>query len=379
MNKEINLIFDRAWIEINLNNLASNIKEVKTLINKRTNIMAVVKANAYGHGSLLVARKLNELGIKDFAVATLEEGIELRKGNIQGNILILGYTSPVNLKYVIKYDLIQTIVDFEYSEKIKNLGLKKTLKCHIKINTGMNRIGTRYDDYQKLTAIYHNPFLNVLGSFSHLCAADSIKEEDIEFTNKQINHFNQAINYLKEHDINPGKLHLQASYGTLNYEACLYDYVRIGILMHGVNSLNSVYRKRKLELKPVLSLKAKITSIREINAGESVGYSRTFIATSKMKIAALSIGYADGVFRSLSGKDMLVKINDSFQKVIGRICMDQMIVDVTGLSKIKEGDIVTLIGKEKEISAETQAEKAGTTSYELLSRLGMRLDRIVID
>lgn len=374
-----NLIKDRAWIEINLSNLEHNINEVKKLLKGSTKIMAVVKANAYGHGSVLIANKLMELGITDFAVTTLEEGVELRKNNISGNILILGYTSPEDLKYVIEYDLIQTIVDFDYAEKIKTLDLAKPIKCHVKINTGMNRIGERFDHFDKLLAIYQNPALNILGTFSHLCAADSKEEDDIQFTYAQINNFNTAISYLKSKGINSGKLHLQASYGTLNYEAGPYDYVRIGILMHGVNSLNSVYRKRNLDLKQVLSVKAKVTSVRKISEGETVGYSRTFKASSNMVIAALSIGYADGFFRSLSGKDMLVKINGSYHKVIGRICMDQMIVDVSNLENIKEGDIVTLIGKEAEISAPTIAEKAGTTSYELLSRLGSRLKRIIVN
>lgn len=374
-----NLIKDRAWIEINLSNLEHNINEVKKLLKGSTKIMAVVKANAYGHGSVLIANKLMELGITDFAVATLEEGVELRKNNISGNILILGYTSPEDLKYVIEYDLIQTIVDFDYAEKIKTLDLAKPIKCHVKINTGMNRIGERFDHFDKLLAIYQNPALNILGTFSHLCAADSKEEDDIQFTYAQINNFNTSISYLKSKEINPGKLHLQASYGTLNYEAGPYDYVRIGILMYGVHSLNSVYRKRNLDLKQVLSVKAKVTSVRKISEGETVGYSRTFKAPSNMVIAALSIGYADGFFRSLSGKDMLVKINGSYHKVIGRICMDQMIVDVSNLENIKEGDIVTLIGKEAEISAPTIAEKAGTTSYELLSRLGSRLKRIIVN
>lgn len=373
------LIYDRAWIEINLGNLEHNISAIKTLLKGNTKIMAVVKANAYGHGSIIIARKLQELGITDFAVATLEEGIELRKNNMTGNILILGYTSPEDLKYVNTYDLMQTIVDYDYAEKIKTLGLNQPLKCHVKINTGMNRIGERFDQYDKLLAIYQNPALNICGTFSHLCAADSKEEDDIKFTHSQIANFNQAISYLKSKGINPGKLHLQASYGTLNYDIGPYDFVRIGILMHGVHSLNNVYRKRILNLKPVLCVKAKVTSVREISAGETVGYSRTFKASSKMKIATLSIGYADGFFRSLSGKDMLVKINGNFHKVIGRICMDQMIVDVTDLDNVKEGDIVTLIGKEKEIGAEATAEKAGTTSYELLTRLGSRLKRTVID
>ena len=186
MNKENSLLTDRAWVEVNLENLEHNINEIKKVIQPKTKIMAVVKANAYGHGSILIAEKLSEIGINDFAVATLDEAIELRKHNIKGNILILGYTNFEDLKYVIQYDLIQTIVDYNYSEKIKELKLSQKLNCHIKINTGMNRIGERYDNMDRLIKIYENPRLNILGTFSHLCVADSDKKEDIEFTEKTL-------------------------------------------------------------------------------------------------------------------------------------------------------------------------------------------------
>lgn len=152
--KENNLLKDRAWIEIDLDNLVNNIGEIKKIISPKTKIMAVVKANAYGHGALLTAKKLSEIGITDFAVATLEEGIYLRKNNIQGNILILGFTNFDDLKYVMKYDLIQTIIDYDYSEKIKELNFNEKLKCHIKINTGMNRLGEKYNHLDKLYKIY---------------------------------------------------------------------------------------------------------------------------------------------------------------------------------------------------------------------------------
>ena len=182
MDKENTLLKDRAWIEINLNNLENNINELKTILNSKTKIIAVIKANAYGHGSFLIAEKLINIGITDFAVATLEEGIELRNQNIKGNILILGYTSIKNLEYVIKYDLIQTIVDYNYSEQIKKINLPQKLKCHVKINTGMNRIGEKFDNIKKLKEIYKNPKLNILGTFSHLCVADSNKKEDINIS-----------------------------------------------------------------------------------------------------------------------------------------------------------------------------------------------------
>ena len=377
MNKENSLLTDRAWVEVNLENLEHNINEIKKVIQPKTKIMAVVKANAYGHGSILIAEKLSEIGINDFAVATLDEAIELRKHNIKGNILILGYINFEDLKYVIQYDLIQTIVDYNYSEKIKELKLSQKLKCHIKINTGMNRIGERYDNIDKLIKIYENPMLNILGTFSHLCVADSDKKEDIEFTEKQIENFNKCIKQLKENGQDVGKVHLQSSYGAINYNTETYDYVRIGIIMYGVNSDNTAYQKNKLDLKPVLSLKARVTSVKEINKDDSVSYGRTYIADSNRKIASISIGYADGFPRCLSNKNMLVKVNGNYSKVIGRICMDQCVIDVTDVKEIKTGDVVYIIDCDDiNLSSEKFAMNADTITNEFLSRLGNRLPRI---
>ncbi len=369
---------DRAWIEVDLENLENNINQIKKVISYKTKIMAVIKANAYGHGALIISKKLLEIGINDFAVATLDEAVTLRKNNIGGNVLILGYTNFADLKYVIKYDLIQTIVDYNYSEKIKELDLKDRLKCHVKINTGMNRIGEKYDSIDKICKIYENEKLNILGSFSHLCVADSREVEDIEFTKTQINRFNECIRVLKSKGYDTGAIHLQSSYGTINYVGLNYDYVRIGILMYGVNSSKDSYELNKLELKPVLSVKARITSIREIEANDSVSYGRTYIAQQRRKIATISIGYADGIPRNLSNKDMFVKVNEEYGIVIGRICMDQMLIDITSLSNVNVGDIVTIIGQDEKISAEEVSYKAGTITNELLCRLGDRLKRIVV-
>ena len=364
--KENNSLRDRAWIEIDLVNLVNNINEIKKIISPKAKIMAVVKANAYGHGALLIAKKLSEIGITDFAVATLEEGIYLRKNNIQGNILILGFTNFDDLEYVIKYDLIQTIIDYDYSEKIKELNLNEKLNCHIKINTGMNRLGEKYDHLYKLYKIYENEKLNILGTYSHLCVADSDIKEDIDFTNRQIELFNDT-----------GKVHLQSSYGIINYTGLDYDYVRVGILMYGVNSSKESYQLTHLKLKPVLSLKARITSLKEVDKNESVSYGRTYIAREKRKIAAVSIGYADGIPRNLSNKGLKVKVKDIYCNVVGRICMDQLLIDISDITNIKTGDEVILIGENEKISASMIAMKGGTITNELLSRLSNRLPRIV--
>ena len=375
--KENNSLRDRAWIEIDLVNLVNNINEIKKIISPKAKIMAVVKANAYGHGALLIAKKLSEIGITDFAVATLEEGIYLRKNNIQGNILILGFTNFDDLEYVIKYDLIQTIIDYDYSEKIKELNLNEKLNCHIKINTGMNRLGEKYDHLYKLYKIYENEKLNILGTYSHLCVADSDIKEDIDFTNRQIELFNQTINRIKMKGYDTGKVHLQSSYGIINYTGLDYDYVRVGILMYGVNSSKESYQLTHLKLKPVLSLKARITSLKEVDKNESVSYGRTYIAREKRKIAAVSIGYADGIPRNLSNKGLKVKVKDIYCNVVGRICMDQLLIDISDITNIKTGDEVILIGENEKISASMIAMKGGTITNELLSRLSNRLPRIV--
>ena len=220
--------------------------------------------------------------------------------------------------------------------------------------------------------------VNILGTFSHLCVADSNTKENIDFTNRQIELFNETIKRIKTKGYDTGKVHLQSSYGVINYTGLDYDYVRVGILMYGINSSYESYQLIHLNLKPVLSLKARITSVKEINKNDSVSYGRTYIATENRKIASVSIGYADGIPRNLSNQKMQVKINESYGTVIGRICMDQLLIDISDISNVKVGDIITIIGEDKNITAEQVADKAGTITNELLCRLGDRLARIIV-
>ncbi|MDO4283207.1 MAG: serine racemase VanT catalytic subunit [Clostridia bacterium] len=376
MKEKESILQDRAFIELNFSNLAHNIEEIKKVIDKDCKIMAVVKANAYGHGIVQIAKMLNRIGVKDFAVATLSEGILLRKHHIDGNILILGYTDVSNIEYVIEYDLMQTIIDYEYAKKIETIELKSKLKVHVKINTGMNRIGENYENMEKLQEIYQMKNIEILGTYTHLCVADSFEEEDGVFTKIQIDRFNQCIEQLKRQKCDVGKVHVQSSYGVLNYPYLKYDFVRVGIVMYGVYSNYHENTVVKLNLRPVLSLKARITSVKEIKKGEAVSYGRTFVADESKKIATVSIGYADGYPRNLSGQNVEVLVNGKYAKIIGRICMDQLIIDVSNVSGIKQGDLVTFIGDKDEISAEKIASASNTITNELLSRLGNRIERI---
>ena len=374
--KEKNMSFKSlAWIEINLENLEHNIKEIQKIISKKTKIMAVVKANAYGHGAVLISKKLNEIGIFNFAVSSLKEGIELRENGILGNILIFGFTDYKNLEDVIKYDLIQTIIDYDYAKRIEKLDLSQKLKVHLKINTGMNRIGENYQNIEKIKEIFAIKNIEILGLFTHLSVSDSQTLEDINFTKRQINNFFQVVNGLKSVGYSNFSSHIQSSYGILNYPELNLDYVRIGIIMYGVHSEKNIKTKVNINLKPVLTLKAKISSIHELDVNESISYGRTYITTSKIKVATVSIGYADGYPRSLSSKG-IVLVNGKRRPILGRICMDQLIIDVTNMS-IQVGDIVTLIGEDQDIKAEDVSYLANTISNELLSRLGNRLDRII--
>ena len=370
---------ERSWIEINTKNLEYNINQIKQIIPKTTQIMAVVKANAYGHDSIIISKKLQEIGINDFAVATLSEAIKLRENNITGNILILGYTEPEELQKVIDNNIMQTIVDNDYAKSVLKANIQGKLKCHVKINTGMNRIGEFYDDFAALSEIYQNPALQIEGTFTHLCVSDSDKIEDINFTKEQINRFDKAIEFIKNQGLNPGKLHTQASYGTINYTNCKYDYVRMGILMYGINASYDCYNKYNVDFKPVMTVKSKVTSIKYINPEETVSYGRTFKADNKIKIASVGIGYADGVPRALSNI-LIVKINNKKYHQIGRICMDQLMVEINDEIPIAIGDEVVLIDPNeiKDLTLEDWAKLTNTITDEIICQFTTRLKRIEI-
>ena len=370
---------ERSWIEINTKSLEYNINQIKQIIPKTTQIMAVVKANAYGHDSIIISKKLQEIGINDFAVATLPEAIKLRENNITGNILILGYTELEELQKVIDNNIMQTIVDNDYAKSVLKANLQGKLKCHVKINTGMNRIGEFYDNFTALSEIYQNPALQIEGTFTHLCVSDSDKIEDINFTKEQINRFDKAIELIKNQGLNPGKLHTQASYGTINYTNCKYDYVRMGIIMYGINASYDCYNKYNVDFKPVMAVKSKVTSIKYINPEETVSYGRTFKADNKIKIASVGIGYADGVPRALSNR-IIVKINNKKYHQIGRICMDQLMIEINDENPIEIGDEVVLIDPNeiKDLTLEDWAKLTNTITDEIICQFTIRLKRIEI-
>lgn len=378
VNKKNNLEKIRTWAEIDLNNLEHNINEFKSVISKDTEIMAVVKADAYGHGYEEVSKRLNQIGIKYFAVAELIEAINLRKAGIKGDILILGYTmiNEDTIRLVKKYNLTLTIPSKEYAQQL-NLYNKK-INVDIKVDTGMNRLGIDCNDIDSIANIYSYKNVIVKGIHSHLCVADSLKNEDIEFTKKQIILFKQVINKLKQRNINVGKTHIHSTYGVLNYYDSSFDIVRIGIGMYGVLS-DSADTKLKLDLKPVLSLKSRIVLTRQIKKGNSVSYGRNYITDKdNTDIAVVPIGYADGLPRNLSNIGTQVIVNGKKTNIVGNICMDQLMIDITDIGNVNVGDIVTIVGKDRneEINVAKLAEKGQTISNEILSRIGQRIIKV---
>lgn len=367
---------DRAYLEINLNNLEHNVDALQKAMPPKCKLMAVVKAEAYGHGMYEVTTYLDQIGISSFAVATIDEGIRLRKYGISGEILILGYTSPSRAKELCKYKLTQTLIDYGYLLLLSKQGYD--IKAHLKIDTGMHRLGFDTEDQEKILAAFSMKHIKVTGIFTHLCAADSLEESDAAFTNKQIDCFYKLLDWLKKSNLNIPKVHIQSSYGLLNYPELDCDYVRIGVALYGVLSSPDDKTNLKLDLRPVLSLKARVVLLRKIKQGENVGYSRAFTAARDSLIAILPIGYADGFPRNLSCGNSYVLISGQQAPVIGKICMDQLAVDVTDIPDVKIGTIATLIGKDgnEEITAPTVAECSGSIANELLSRMGQRLNII---
>ena len=376
----------RAYIEINLKNLTHNVKVLREKMPSKCELMAVVKAQAYGHGMYEIATHLDKIGVRAFAVATIDEGIALRKYGIRGEILILGYTPPEQARALQKYNLTQTLIDYDYAYRLNTQRCK--VKVHIKLDTGMHRLGfdvctdkSAGKEMRNIFNVFFMESLMITGIFTYLCVADSLAQEDVLFTRRQIAIFYKVINRLKKQGIHIPKIHIQSSYGLLNYPELKCNYIRTGISMYGVLSTPNIQTKLQLDLKPVLALKARIVLIRQVREGDSVGYGRTFVADKDSRIAILSIGYADGFPRVLSGKEQYVLINGEPAPIVGRICMDQFAVDITELSNVSINMTATLIGRdsEKEIDASTLAENAESITNELLSRIGTRVRVVEVE
>lgn len=368
-----------VWAEINLDNLAHNIKEVRRVTKKDALVTAVVKANAYGHGSIMAAKIFLENGADRLAVATLSEGIELRRAGIKAPILILGCTPEHQAKFAIENDIIQTVCSYENAKVLSDIAksMDDIAKIHIKIDTGMSRIGFRVEEktIDEIVKISKLSNLYMEGIFTHFAKAD---EKDKTFTEKQFEKFQWVIDKLEKRDIHIPIKHVSNSAGIIDLPQYNLDMVRGGIMIYGLYPSNEVCKDR-VSLKPAMKLKAKISNLKVVPKRTGISYGQIFITNRESKIATIPIGYADGFTRLLTSKGE-VSIKGNRVPIVGNICMDQCMVDVTDIPDVEIGDEVILFGDGKDNSPHIDeiAKKLGTINYEIVCMVGRRVPRVYI-
>lgn len=359
----------RAWAEIDLDALEHNFNEIKKL-SKGKEILAVVKANAYGHDDKTVCLKLQELGVKYFGVSNLWEGEKLRQHGISGTILSFGYTDEDYFDELLEYDITQTAGNVQYAKELSDYALSKGVKLpvHIKINTGMTRVGI--DSEEELLSVLSLPGLDCKAAYTHFAVSDSLDEDDIEYTEKQQE---------KLLAIAKGKgllLHSQNSGGIVYHSGFEGDIVRAGVIMYG--HCPNYPLDVPFEMKSVMTVKSVVSQLKTIPSGTQISYGRTFTADKEMTVAVIPIGYADGYFRDFSSKGNML-INGVLCPVVGRVCMDQTIVDVSNVPDVKTGDTVYVYSdKCKQTGIDYNASLIGTIGYELTCAVALRIPRVII-
>ena len=372
----------RCWLEVNLSNLKNNIESIRSILSEEMDIISVVKANSYGLGSLNISKYLSSIGIKYFAVATLQEALDLRiKGKVPGEIIILSWTPVSEKDTLIKYNLTQTLIDYDYAKKLNDE--PGIVKCHIKVDTGMNRFGHKIKDVEIFKKMYELKNLNILGIFSHLCRVREFEEEADDYTKMQIENFDFIIEQLEKEGINVGIKYIMNSFGILRFNENKYSMVRPGLLMYGVSPDPDNEQISKLldeyNFKPVASLRCKVMTVKTIEKGEKVGYNGKYTAEEKTKIATISIGYADGLSFASSKNKFRVIIKGHLCPITGNVCMDSTMVKIPLDSDIQEGDDVTIFGLDDRGNLVNHKEflnKSGAPIGETFSRLGQRITRI---
>lgn len=353
----------RSWVEVSLEKIAANYKIYKAQLPATQEIMAVVKADGYGHGAVEVAKTVQTLGCENFAVSNIEEAKQLRENGVHGQILILGYTPLSSISELLTYDLTQALLSEGYAEKLSGIGIK----VQFAIDTGMNRIDLDADNpesCEKIIRKYSSGF-ELTGLFTHLCVADIQSEE--EFTNGQIAKFKGVVERVR--DLELPFIHSMNSAGGL-WNNGYGNLVRLGIILYGLKPDYS--NELPKGIKPALEWKSVISMIKTVHPGETIGYGRSYTADREMVVATIPTGYADGYNRRLSNKGKVL-INGIEAPIVGRICMDQMMVDVTGLDVNFEEE-VTLLGNG--YTADDMAKDIGTIRYEIVCDIGKRVSRV---
>lgn len=376
MNSKLN----RAWAEIHLDNIEHNVKEVVKRVGKMTEIMAVVKADAYGHGVFETVPTLIDSGATRLAVSMLDEAIQLREFGVKVPILVLSHTEPSRAEDIINYNITQTVFSHELVMALSDAAVKlgKQAKIHIKIDTGMGRVGFMpgYSAVKDVVQINRLPGIVIEGLFSHFASADEV---DREYTMVQYERFESIIQELNRIGILIPVQHIANSASIIQYPNLHLDLVRPGIILYGLYPSDDV-DKSLINLKPAMELKAKIVLVKDVEADTPISYGRTYLTKRKSRIATLPIGYADGYSRLLSNKGRVL-VHGEYAPVVGRICMDQCMVDITDIKgEVKAGDEVVIFGAQgnNSITVDEIAELCDTINYEIISLIGKRIPRVYL-
>ena len=372
----------RTWAEVSLDNLEHNYRAIKNHIPEGCRFLGVMKADAYGHGAVPLSHALCELGAEYLAVSNLEEAIQLRRGGVRAPMLILGYTPASFADTMVFMDITQEVHSLEYAKELDTAlaGTNYILNVHLKLDTGMTRIGFFAYDHERtlpeLLEVCGLPHLHVEGVFTHFCVADSKAPEDEAFTRTQYARFTAMLDALAAHGIRPELRHCASSGATILDPELALDMVRPGIATYG--HAPSEDAEGILDLRPLMTVRTTVAQLREIPAGTSISYGRTYTAERDMRVAVLPIGYADGLLRGLSGK-VSFRIRGRMARSVGRICMDMCMVDVSEIPEIRVGDEAALFGYDTDgtlLPCERIAQQAGTISYEILCGISKRIPRI---
>jgi alanine racemase len=367
-----------VWAEIDLDKLAHNMREIRR-VSKSKNIIAVVKADAYGHGAVDVAPVLLENGADRLAVAVISEAVELRRSGLECPIMILGFTPPNLINDLLRYDIEQAVYSYVFAKELSKIAQKKNkiAKIHIVVDTGMARIGYLPSDesVEEVCNICKLPNIVVEGMFSHFSSAD---EKDKTYTFGQLKKYDDFCEKLKAKNVNIKMRHTANSAAIIDLPEAHYEAVRPGIILYGYYPSEEVNRE-SINLKPVMTLKTNVVHLKTLPPEECVGYGRRFKTERESVIATLPVGYADGYTRLLFKKAKVI-VKGKFAPIIGSICMDQCMIDVTGIDGVNIGDEVILIGEdgENKFTADTVAALIGTISYEVVCMISKRVPRVYI-
>ena len=367
---------ERVLAIIDLDAIAYNMTNIKSKVGKETGIIGIIKADASGHGSVEISRVILENGADWLAVAVVDEGINLRKNGIAAPILLLGYTPELRLEDVVNNGFIQTVYTYETAKKLSDVAVRlgKTAVIHIKIDTGMGRIGYRVNEASadEIVKISELPNIEVNGMFTHFSTAD---EKDKNYTLNQYNKFVQMDAFLRERGLEIPIKHAANSAAIMDFDNMMFNMVRPGIILYGAYPSEEV-DKDNLSIKPAMSVKTHVSYVKEVNEGDYISYGRKYQAVGKRIIATIPVGYADGFIRAYSnGGKVLIK--GEYAPIVGRICMDQFMVDVTDIKDVQVNDEVVLIGKQdnKEITVDFIASILDTINYEVFCTLSKRVPR----